>query len=308
MPTAPLTLGIEEEYQIIDPQSRELTSYVQQMMNHGTVVLGHQLKPEFMQSQIEVGSQICQNIHEARQEIVRLRRSVSEVAAQAGAVIISGMAAGIDTAAHMGALGSDRPTVAVLGCGTDICYPKSNRRLYEDIMAYGALLSEYPPGVPPLAEHFPRRNRIMSGLSLGVVVVEAGPRSGALITARLAYEQGREVFAVPGRVDSRPSRGCHRLLRDGATLVESIDDVLEQLGPLFEAAPREDGTEIRHPAELNLNEIERAVLDAIDSEATAVDQLITATGLPVNQVLSTISVLEMRRLIRRLSGSTVVRV
>jgi len=229
--------------------------------------------------------------------------------ARAGVTVVSGLARGIDGAAHRGTLSADGRTIAVLGSGLLRLFPPEHDKLADEIAAgHGAVVSELPPEFEPMGGNFPQRNRIISGLSLGTIVIEAPERSGALITARLAYEHGREVFAVPGRVDSRPSRGCHRLLRDGATLVESIDDVLEQLGPLFEAAPREDGTEIRHPAELNLNEIEREVLDAIDSEATAVDQLITATGLPVNQVLATISVLEMRRLIRRLSGSTVARV
>ena len=120
-------------------------------------------------------------------------------------------------------------------------------------------------------------------------------------------EQGRDVFAVPGNVDSRTSRGCHQLIRDGAKLVESVDDVLEELGPLVEAAPRDDGQVIHHPGELLLNELEQQILTAIGSEATSIDRIIADTGLPVPQVLSTLSVLEMRRLIRRLSGSMVVR-
>jgi DNA processing protein len=155
---------------------------------------------------------------------------------------------------------------------------------------------------------FPQRNRLISGLSLGVIVVEAPERSGALITARHAMEQGREVFAVPGPVDSRTTRGCHQLIRDGAKLVVDADDVLEELGPLVEAAPRSDGPPVHHPAELLLNELEQQVLAAVGGEPTSIDQIVTQSGLPVPQVLSTISVLEMRRLIRRLSGTTVVRI
>jgi len=138
-------------------------------------------------------------------------------------------------------------------------------------------------------------------------VVEAAERSGALISAEHAMEQGREVFAVPGSIDSHVSRGCHRLLRDGARLVENVDDVLEELGPLIEAAQVSSDRVVRHPAELLLNEIEKAVLGAIDVEPTGIDQIATACQMPVHRVLSTISVLEMRRLIRRVSGTRVAR-
>ena len=180
-------------------------------------------------------------------------------------------------------------------------------QLADEIAASGALVSEAPPHAEPLAGTFPQRNRLISGMSLGVIIIEAADRSGALITARHAMEQGRDVFAVPGNVDSRTSRGCHRLIRDGAKLVESADDVLEELGPLVESATRADGQEIHHPAELLLNEIEQQVLAVIESEATPIDQIAAQSGLPMPQVLSTISVLEMRRLIRRLSGTTVMR-
>jgi DNA processing protein len=227
--------------------------------------------------------------------------------ARAGLTIISGLARGIDAAAHRGALAAGGRTIAVLASGVMNIYPPEHDKLAEEVLAHGALLSESPPRSAPLAGTFPQRNRLISGLSLGVIVVEAAERSGALITARHAMEQGREVFAVPGNVDSRTSRGCHQLIRDGAKLVESADDVLEELGPLVEAAPRDDGQVIHHPAELLLNELEQQVLSVIGGEATPIDQIVADAGLPVAQVLSTISVLEMRRLIRRLSGTTVIR-
>lgn len=227
--------------------------------------------------------------------------------AHAGVTVVSGLARGIDAAAHRGALAAEGRTIAVLGSGLLRLFPPEHEELARQVAERGAVVSELPPEVEPMGGNFPQRNRVISGLSLGVIIVEAPERSGALITARLAMEQGREVFAVPGRVDSRPSRGCHRLLRDGATLVESVDDVLEQLGFLVDAAPQEDGTEIHHPAELTLNDVERQVLDAIGREPTSIDKLVGKTNLAVPQVLSTVSVLEMRRLVRRVSGSSVVR-
>ena len=155
---------------------------------------------------------------------------------------------------------------------------------------------------------FPQRNRIITGLSLGVLVVEASTQSGALISARHAMEQGREVFAVPGRVDSRVSRGCHRLIRDGAKLVETVDDILEELGPLVAPATSATGEGIHHPAELLLNDLEHKVLSQITSEPATIDTVVAASGLSVPQVLLTISALEMRRLIRRLSGNSIARI
>ena len=232
--------------------------------------------------------------------------------ARAGYTIVSGLARGIDAAAHRGALKAGGRTLAVLGSGVLNIYPPEHVQLADEVITQGAVLSENPPRSPPLAGAFPQRNRIVTGLSLGVIVVEAADRSGALISARHAMEQGREVFAVPGRVDSRMSKGCHRLIRDGAKLVETVDDVLEELGPL--AAPTQavstetgDRREIRHPVELQLNEPEQAVLAAIGDENISIDEVVVASGLPVQNVLSILSVLEMRRLIRRIGGSQVRR-
>jgi DNA processing protein len=228
--------------------------------------------------------------------------------ARAGMTVVSGLARGIDAAAHRGALQAGGRTLAVLGSGVSNIYPPEHVELAGQVVAGGALLSESPPESPPLPGAFPQRNRIITGMSLGVIVVEAAQRSGALISARHAMEQGREVFAVPGRVDSRVSGGCHRLIRDGAKLVESVDDVLEELGPMVEAAPQPDGSQVRRPAELQLNEVERKVLDQIDTAPTDIDTIMTAADLPVPRVLATLSVLEMKRLIRRVSGNQVIRV
>jgi DNA processing protein len=228
--------------------------------------------------------------------------------ARAGLTIVSGLARGIDAAAHRGALNAGCRTIAVLGSGLLNIYPPEHRELAAEVAASGALVSEARPLAEPFSGSFPQRNRLISGLSLGVIVVEASIHSGALITVRHATEQGREVFAVPGRVDSRMSHGCHRLLRDGARLVETADDVLEELGPLVAAVPLPSGQVVHHPAELSLNELEQQVLAAIGSETTTIDQLVTNSGLPTPQILSTLSVLEMRRVVRRISGNLVARI
>jgi DNA processing protein len=226
---------------------------------------------------------------------------------RAGLTVVSGLARGIDAAAHRGALSTGGRTLAVLGSGILNIYPAEHADLADLVAAQGAILSEAPPQAQPFSGAFPQRNRIISGIALGVIIVEAALRSGALITARHAMEQGREVFAVPGRVDNRMAHGCHRLIRDGAKLVETVDDVLEELGPLVEAAHADNGRSVHHPAELLLNELEQQVLDAVQIDPTSIDQVIATSGLPAAQVLATISVLEMRRLVRRLSGTTVVR-
>jgi DNA processing protein len=242
--------------------------------------------------------------HYGRRQAERLAAGLSH----AGLTIISGLARGIDAAAHRGALAASGRTVAVLASGLLCVYPPEHAGLAAEIAGSGAVLSEVPITCPPLQGAFPQRNRIISGLSLGVIVVEAPERSGALITAEQAMEQGREVFAVPGPIDSRASRGCHRLLREGAKLVESVDDVLEELGPLFESAIGKDGSETRHPAELQLNEQELAVLHAIDLRPTSIDDVVRNSQIPVQRVLATVSVLEMRHLVRRITGNTLVRV
>jgi len=230
--------------------------------------------------------------------------------ARAGYTIVSGLARGIDAAAHRGALKAGGRTLAVLGSGVLNVYPPEHAAFADEIATRGAVLGENPPHSPPLPGAFPQRNRIITGLSLGVIVVEAPDRSGALISASLAMQQGREVFAVPGRIDSRASRGCHRLIRDGAKLVESVDDVLEEFGPLAAPTPARGMDEeqpLRHPGELLLNEPEKQVLAAIGDDPLTIDEIVVVASLPVQNVLATISVLEMRRLIRRLGGNRVMR-
>jgi DNA processing protein len=261
-----------------------------------------EIKPADMLSIAIVGSRHA--THYGKTTAERLASSL----ARAGLTIVSGLARGIDGAAHRGALDAGGRTLAVLGGGLLEIYPPEHRELADNVVACGAILSEAPPRAIPMSGSFPQRNRIISGLSLGVIVVEATERSGALISARHAMEQGREVFAVPGRIDSRTSRGCHALIRDGARLIESADDVLDELGPLVADAKRDDGSVMRHPAELQLNAAESQVLQAVLAEPTSIDQVVQTSQLPVANVLSTLSVLEMRRLIKRISGQYVVRV
>lgn len=227
--------------------------------------------------------------------------------ARAGLTIVSGLARGIDAAAHRGALDGQGRTIAVLSSGVHEIYPPQHVELAQEISEHGALISEMPPFTKPKKGMFPQRNRLISGLALGTLVVEAAERSGALITARHAGEQGREVFAMPGLATSPVARGCHALIRDGAYLTQDPEDILDQLGPLVQSIQISPETTVRHPAQLQLNEQESAVLQAIELEPTDINKVVSVSGLPVARVLSTLSVLEMRRLIRRVSGQVVQR-
>jgi DNA processing protein len=238
----------------------------------------------------------------------RIAERLAAALARMGFTIISGLARGIDAAAHRAAIQAGGRSIAVLANGLASIYPPEHEDLARSLVEAGGLLSEMPMWQIPLAGLFTQRNRIISGLSLGVVIVEATPRSGSLATARHALEQNREVFAVPGPVDSLTSRGCHRLIRDGARLVETVDDILEELGPLVQEV-RADPAEppVRHPAELALTDPERSLLGQLDDTPTGVDDLILRTRLTAAQVLATLSVLEMKRLVRRLPGHRFVR-
>lgn len=246
-------------------------------------------------------------------------RKFARALAQAGLTITSGLADGIDGAAHAAALDAGGATVAVLGTGPDQVYPSRNAALAERIFGHGALVSEFPPGTPPRPDHFPRRNRIIAGLALGTLVVEASLRSGSLITARLASEAGRDVYAIPGSINNPLARGCHRLIRDGAHLVETTDEVLAEVAPLaarlgaelrsrLAAAGPDDapepsaglGTRARDPDY-------RKLLAALGADPAGIDTLAERTGLPVPALSSMLLVLELDGAIDAAPGGTWVR-
>lgn len=241
--------------------------------------------------------------HYGRVMAERLARGLSSF----GATIVSGLARGIDAVCHETALDSGGRTIAVLGSSIADIYPPEHKKLAARIAEQGLLLSETHPFALPKAGVFPQRNRIISGISLGVIVVEAADRSGSLITATHAGEQGRDVFAVPGPVISRTSRGCNQLIRDGALLIQDAQDVIEHLGPLAKSFQSATGLEVKTPSEMQLNDMEQAVLGAIESQPTDIDAVIARCGLPVPRVLSTLSVLELRGFIVRSSGRSVAR-
>ncbi len=259
----------------------------------------------------------------------RMARNLAYELASRGITIVSGMAEGIDTAAHEGAMEAGGRTIAVLGCGVDIVYPPSNAELMHRIIQQGAVVSSFEMGVKPSKGHFPFRNRIISGLSMGTVVVEAPIGSGALITARNAAEQGREVYAVPGEAGAYNSRGPHALIREGAKLVETAQDILVELDieaanrhPARQASPppRDVVAPPRRPAvpadgapadrvattpspAANVTPLERAVLDVLSNDGSFVDEIAAAARMSVSEALSSLTMLELKGLVRQLSGT-----
>lgn len=228
-----------------------------------------------------------------------------------GVTVVSGMARGIDSAAHRGALKAGGQTIAVMGCGVDVIYPPENRQLYDEIVEKGAIISELPMHTKPDRGNFPARNRIISGMSLGTVVVEADIRSGALITADTALEQGREVFAVPGNINSASSRGTNRLIKQGAALIECADDILHGLSLAISHELRDIQPELplaeKKPLP-SLTEDEQQIYDLIDNQPIHIDEITIRSQLPSGTVSAILMMLEMKNVIRQLAGKMFMRI
>jgi DNA processing protein len=238
-----------------------------------------------------------------------MTEELSRDLAGAGITVVSGLARGVDAAAHRGALAAAGRTIAVLGCGIDRTYPPEHERLRRQIEERGAIVSEVAVGAPPHSHHFPRRNRIISGLSLGVMVTEAAIGSGSLITAKLAAEQGREVFAVPGFVKEHTSGGTNALLKEGAALIERAQDVIDAILPQLEQAQRQrlQPSLEKHAGNDQLGKEEQRVYDVLSYRPLVVDDVIVATKLPVSSVMASLLSLELRQRIRQLPGHRYLR-
>lgn len=236
---------------------------------------------------------------------IRFARTLAQDLGQRGAVVVSGLARGIDTAAHLGSVGSG--TIGVIACGLDVVFPPENRDLQAQIADVGLLVTEHPPGVQPLARHFPARNRIIAGLAVGTVVVEAAPKSGSLITARLAGEAGREVMAVPGSPLDPRAQGCNQLIREGATLIQNADDVLEAVGSLDIRMVRQGSFDFAgEPVSSDVAASERSAVIALLGHAPVpVDELIRLSGLSPAVVQTVLLELELAERLDRLAGGLV---
>jgi DNA processing protein len=239
---------------------------------------------------------------------------LAHLLSSAGVTICSGMARGIDSAAHQGAMAGGGRTIAVLGCGLSHIYPPENKKLFEQISQMGACVSELPLRTGPLGENFPARNRLIAGMSLGTIVVEAGFNSGALITAKFACEYGREVMAVPGKVDSPLSKGAHQLIKQGAKLVESVADVTDALGYVGESvkeqvvsaarrAEEKSGATLFDTGRLKLNDGERTVYDCLNTEPIHIEQIVAESGLQAGSINSALISLQLKGAVKQLPGS-----
>jgi len=228
---------------------------------------------------------------------------ISADLAACGITVVSGMARGIDTVSHKGALRAGGRSIAVLGCGLDTPYPPENRELFGELGLSGCVISEFPVGTPPNRENFPRRNRLISGLSMGVVVVEAAMDSGSLITAHYALEQNKEVFAVPGPVTSHFSEGTNELIRKGARLVRKAEDILEELSPQIKGLMRSGERAVCHPPQLEINDEEKAICSILEGGPRHVDIIARELAMPPSQLSGLLLGLEIKGLVRKTEGN-----
>ena len=223
----------------------------------------------------------------------------AEELAAMGITIVSGMAKGVDTVAHLGAIQAKGRTLAVLGSGVDVIYPKSNRQLYSNISSNGAVISEFPPGTQPLQYNFPQRNRIISGLSLGVIVIEAGEKSGSLITAHHAVEQGKDVFALPGNINSVYSKGTNLLIKDGAKILISLDDILEEIQILKDKCSYYNKKTVNYEC---LGVDEEKIVRSLVEKPLHMDMISYSCNMNISKVTSLLTILEMKGIIKQLPG------
>jgi DNA processing protein len=316
---AELARGAAANVQIICPDDGDAYPVLLRSIPDPPVVLYVRgtLEPRDLNALAIVGSRRC--TYYGREQAERFASLLSGT----GFCVVSGGARGVDSAAHRGALAQPQGrTIAVLGSGVDTTYPPENAGLFEQIAKRGAVISEFPLGTPPNKENFPRRNRIVSGMSRGVLVVEADSKSGALITARQAVEDhGRPVFAVPGRVDNPQSAGPHRLIREGAVLVETLDDIVNALDPLPHEAVQpglfasiaevindvSPVPEATAPLMDGLSDRQRSILSEMGTDPAAVDLLIERTALPAHVVLQELTFLSLKGRVKRVDGQTYVR-
>lgn len=288
----------EHHHHVIERRSNDFPELLRQIQNPPTLIyVSGDIDCLHLPSIAIVGSR-----NPTRAGVSNAGRFAAELAA-AGFCIVSGLAQGIDAAAHRGAMDGGGKTVAVVAHGMDRIYPRQHRRLAGQIGASGAIVSEYPLGFPPRREHFPQRNRLISGLCVGTLVVEAARRSGSLITARLAAEQGREVFAIPGSIHNPMSRGSHRLIRQGAKLTETAADIVEELGSLVQQLMQNDQEALQHN---DFDEIRdkdyKLLIDALGFDPATTDEIAATSGLTIEKVSSMLLNLELEGHIEAHSG------
>ncbi|MBE9536039.1 MAG: DNA-protecting protein DprA [Proteobacteria bacterium] len=286
----------------IDIVSREDSRYPRNLLNIPSPPPLLYIKGEFA-AEDELALAIVGSRSASRYGIEAARK-FSERLVKGGVTIISGMARGVDTIAHLAALEGEGRTIAVLGCGLDVIYPPENRKLFERIAQKGAIISEFPLGTVPDAVNFPRRNRIISGLSLGVIVVEASLKSGSLITARYAIEQGRDVYAIPGNINSSGSKGTNRLIKDGAKLVDAPEEVLADILPQYMPSAPERAKKER---QFEMSDEERQLFDIIDGEPLHIDDLAGKSGLDMAQLSSSLLSLELMGAVTQHPGKNFTR-